>query len=310
MITLPTPHVVPGDPAASSIAPRATHEAFGLRWALPFPLASFAAARGDAPADVAVELVACLDKAPTSGRVRVDVQAGRFLVSSDRVVIEPVADASADSVGLTVMGTCAALVLHQRQRLPLHASGVLTPRGAVLFTGWSGAGKSTTLAALEQRGYPMICDDMAALHLDGDGRVRVSPGVVTYKLRDDSAGTLAISTHGRPRVAMDDAKVLLTSARAYRGEAPLVHGIYALGRGDDDAVVLEPCRGAERMSLLVNQTWLKLALPKLGLHTAHFARATTIANAVRMTVVRRPIDPALGVRALADRLEQDFSTHD
>jgi hypothetical protein len=41
----------------------------------------------------------------------------------------------------------------------LHASAVMTPRGALAFCGPSGAGKSTLAHELDRRGYPPLADD-------------------------------------------------------------------------------------------------------------------------------------------------------
>jgi hypothetical protein len=60
------------------------------------------------------------------------------------------------------------LVLQARGRELLHASAVLTPRGAVAFAGSSGAGKSTMAFALSQRGYPPLADDALLFDVVGD----------------------------------------------------------------------------------------------------------------------------------------------
>ena len=58
----------------------------------------------------------------------------------------------------------------------LHASTADTPADAIALCGKSKAGKSTTLAALLQKGCVMISDDMTILRLAKDGRVEVVAG--------------------------------------------------------------------------------------------------------------------------------------
>jgi hypothetical protein len=58
------------------------------------------------------------------------------------------------------------LVLHLQGREVLHASAVLSPRGAVAFCGDSGVGKSTLACALGRRGWPTLCDDTLAWHVE------------------------------------------------------------------------------------------------------------------------------------------------
>lgn len=56
--------------------------------------------------------------------------------------------------------------------LLLHASAVASPRGAILFAGASGAGKSTMAALLHRHtGWPVIADDVTHLRPVGSGWV-------------------------------------------------------------------------------------------------------------------------------------------
>ena len=57
----------------------------------------------------------------------------------------------------------------------LHASAVRVNGRAVLFCGSSGAGKSTLAAALAQRGYPLVTDDVCTLSIGEAGAPVVYP---------------------------------------------------------------------------------------------------------------------------------------
>ncbi|MBP7972786.1 MAG: hypothetical protein KAZ48_08285 [Candidatus Nanopelagicales bacterium] len=61
------------------------------------------------------------------------------------------------------------MLLTQRRRFTLHASLVTSPQGCtVAIAGDSGAGKSTTAAALVARGWTLACDDVAEIDLRGE----------------------------------------------------------------------------------------------------------------------------------------------
>jgi hypothetical protein len=63
-------------------------------------------------------------------------------------------------------GPVLGFLLRAWGRLALHASCVRIGDGTVLIAGASGAGKSTTAAALVERGHLAISDDLTALTLD------------------------------------------------------------------------------------------------------------------------------------------------
>lgn len=164
------------------------YSAFGLTWQLPFPCPEMGTPKPETAVDVQVSLGSVpevLPQAKDAGPFQqVTPQAvlfsfprvARFLVQNGaEIVIQPEPDAPETQLRLFLLGTAAALLLHQRGILPLHASGIRTPQGAVLFTGHSGFGKSTLLATFLERGYAMLTDDVAAISLDGNGRPHVAP---------------------------------------------------------------------------------------------------------------------------------------
>jgi len=89
-----------------------------------------------------------------------------------------------------------AALLRQRGMLVLHASGALSPRGVVLVGGASGAGKSTTTAALTQLGWPLQSDDVSALHTNAAGGVDVVPGATDVHLFEAATAALSLETRG------------------------------------------------------------------------------------------------------------------
>ena len=128
-----------------------------------------------------------------------------------------------------------AAALRQRGLLVLHANVALTPSGAVMVSGRSGAGKSTTLAALLQRGCAMIADDVAVLRLGATGSVEVLPGIALMHLWEDAAGRLGLNTKGLPPHPLRPRKAAVA--------APVVHALPLPLR----AMYLLECNGIERL---------------------------------------------------------------
>jgi hypothetical protein len=82
------------------------------------------------------------------------------------IVIEPYPGSDIESVRLFMLSNAMAAILHQQNKIPLHASGIVTEAGLVLFTGPSGIGKSTTVYGLMQHGYKLFTDDVCVLNYD------------------------------------------------------------------------------------------------------------------------------------------------
>ena len=94
----------------------------------------------------------------------------RFCVTDGGdIMIEPCGSSDHD-VSVFFTGTVLTALLQQRGLIPFHASAVATGAGTVLFAGQSGMGKSSLLAALIERGYAAMSDDVTAVKVGAAGR--------------------------------------------------------------------------------------------------------------------------------------------
>jgi hypothetical protein len=110
----------------------------------------------------------------------------RYLIRNGReIIVMPEDNASCDDVSTFTFGSALGTVLHQRGILAIHGSAVLTSKGAVIFTGNQGAGKSTMAAMLSKLGWPFLSDDICAVRMS-NGMPTIYPGLTNSKLKNDS----------------------------------------------------------------------------------------------------------------------------
>ena len=158
---------------------------------------------------------------------------GAFAVRDGRAVdVAPAHGADDDALRLTILGPILATVLHQRGRLVLHASAVAGPGGAVAVAAHSGTGKSTTVAALVQRGYKLLTDDLLALDLD-EATPLVLPGGAGTKLWDPSVRALGRDPDDLPTISGRSVKRALPGLPS--GAATPLRALYVLTAGDEAA---------------------------------------------------------------------------
>jgi len=92
--------------------------------------------------------------------------AGYFVRNGREVIIEPISEHMQDIL-LYFKSNCMAAILYQKNLLPFHVSGVISPDGGVwLFSAPSGTGKSTTALKLQERGYRLFTDDTALIYVE------------------------------------------------------------------------------------------------------------------------------------------------
>jgi hypothetical protein len=227
---------------------------------------------------------------------------GRYLVRGGReILIDPDPAATAHDVRVYLLGTCLGALLHQRGYLVLHASGVATEGGAVLFAGASGAGKSTLLAELLRRGHKMIVDDVCAVRCDAEGQAMVVPSYPRTRLWADAAARFAIDTTNLPRTrpSWDKFERQVPDQFSDR-EANLTHVFHLAEPCDGDEFSLQRLGPIDAFKTLVDNTYRGILLDGLDLRTNHFELASRAARSVEVIRVRRPAGGSHGVDELAN----------
>ena len=108
---------------------------------------------------------------------------GDFLVSPDGadVVCRPLPEWTPGAIEDAFLDQVLPLVFNLRGSDGFHASAVQIAGQAVAFSGPSGSGKSTLAAYFYSLGYPVLTDEYLLVE-DGDGMIRVRPGVPEVRL--------------------------------------------------------------------------------------------------------------------------------
>jgi len=210
---------------------------------------------------------------------------GRYYVRDGcEIRVEPEGD-EADVRAFLFSSTWGAL-LHQRGLLVLHASAVHTPAGAVAVAGKSGAGKSTTLARLLERGHILLADDKVAV-IQEDGRPMVVPGYPTVRLWRDARERMGAPADGLPRLRADLEKYLFR-ADEIRAEPSPLRALFCLDARSVSEVQVERMEGVEAFQAVYRSTYRNRLVAGFGMREAHFRRVSALAAVVPVFQVARP----------------------
>jgi hypothetical protein len=214
---------------------------------------------------------------------------GSFLArGGQEIIVDPRPEADDRVVRLCLLGPALALILHQRQRLLLHASAVAVGDKAIVFLGGQGWGKSTLAAALHVRGCKMLADDVTAIQMDSDCP-KVLPGFPQFKLWPDAVTALGDSPERLPLLHPDFAKrALRVTAGFPHGPLPLKQ-VYVLATGE--YLEIESLRPQEALLELIRHSYAARfgnhLLRATGIAT-HFKQCTGLVQNARLYRFRRP----------------------
>ncbi|MCB0047275.1 MAG: hypothetical protein KDD92_17755 [Caldilineaceae bacterium] len=188
----------------------------------------------------------------------------RFRVKDGEVAYASLGDLDDRAIRMFGAGLPAAAAWIQQGYFTLHASAVATPSGAVLFAGSSAVGKSAVAAALAQRGYPVLADEVAPLNLSASGPLTLvaSPDAPLLLWRDVmkelgmDAEKYTPLRPGLPRYVVDGLGIPNPAPSSYA-----VRSIYLLGTRNDPGILLTQIDGG-RSVLAVMENAFNRYLPQ------------------------------------------------
>ncbi len=155
-----------------------------------------------------------------------------------------------------LLGPVLGLLLRLRGVTCLHASAVAFGENAVAFVGSEGAGKSTTAAALAQRGHAILSDDVVAL-AERNGSFLVHPAYPYLCLWPESVESLYGSAEALPQFSANYEKRCLSLGKQelqFAEQALPLAAIYILGerRGNPAPLVEELTPQRSFLALVAN----------------------------------------------------------
>jgi hypothetical protein len=163
------------------------------------------------------------------------------------------------------LGPVMGYVLRRRGITALHASAFSLDDKAIVLAGAAGAGKSTSAAALALRGFPVLCEDIAAVE-ENHHRFSVQPGYPRVCLWPESVSMLTGDAQSLPLITPNWEKryLPLDGVNAAHDAQPRPLGvIYFLApRETHSAPRVEEVRSREVLLELVQNTYMNWLLDR------------------------------------------------
>ena len=229
----------------------------------------------------------------------------RYLISDGReIVIETEPAATDQEVRLFLLGSALGAALQQRGRLTLHASVVIADGRAVAFLGQSGRGKSSLAAALAQRGFPVLADDICALEMRPEGPL-VPAGPPHFRLWEDARQRLGLERGARHRLHPEEPKYLVPMAAARSREATPLGRCYQLDPETESGVEASftALRGREKLNTVLANTYRRAFFEGMGLGASYFQACSQLAQDIPIYQLRFERDLG-GLGRLAGRVAE------
>ncbi len=228
----------------------------------------------------------------------------RYYIShGNQIIIDRKENSLDDDIRIFLLGSCLGAILQQRKVLPMHASAIDYNGEAVLFTGISGAGKSSTANAFRLKGYKMLTDDVCPIIFQG-GNPFALPGYPQSKLWDDTLHRLEVEYENLKMIRNKINKRAIPITEQFVSTPLPVKALYILQPSTRDGVELFDVENVNKFRLIKNMTYRKYLLKDIGAINHHFMDATRLANLIPVKRIRR--SHAFCLDEVVDLIEKDL----
>jgi len=213
----------------------------------------------------------------------------RYLVQNGRLItIDIFQNADLSEVRLFLLGSAFGALIHQRGLLPFHGSSVKVDNSAIILSGLSGAGKSTIAAALNQKGFPLLSDDVSVISFTNDGEPIVYPGYPQMKLWSDSIIKLGHNPTQYSRIRQQLEKHSIPLTTCYWDKPLPLSRIFIINSSNLGELNVESVKGVEKFSLLKTHTYRFNFVVGQEMNSLHFKSFDQLSKKVEVYKLNRP----------------------
>jgi hypothetical protein len=215
---------------------------------------------------------------------------GRYLIENgETITIEMKPGATERETIVFLWASAVAVLLHQRGRIIVHGSSIMTGEHAVIFSGPSGSGKSTIASTFVTKFNSLIIsDDISAIAIDPAGVPVVLPGYPLMKLWRDSSDSLGLEWDDTRLIRSSVNKMIVNiNDRFVEHPVPLCQ-FYMLSYKNNGPAVINEVNGFKKMELLVGKIFRKNYLKGEESGTLDiFTEASKILPKIRICTLQR-----------------------
>ncbi|OPJ62717.1 hypothetical protein [Clostridium oryzae] len=212
-----------------------------------------------------------------------------YIKDIDCIEIEVFSEANEQSVKTFLLGSALGMLLIMRKSIAIHGGAVVINEKGIILTGDSGAGKSTLTAALREKGYDFLADDVSAIDKDENNNIVIMPGYPQQKLCSDAVDKFKYRNNSDIR-KIDEGrdKYAIRINDNFRKTAVRLKAIYELITDDVDSVKLVKVTGKNKLITIFKNIFRFGLIDYIGMDPLYFRKCLQLAKNIETYRIIRP----------------------
>lgn len=211
-----------------------------------------------------------------------------YITNGEFIVVESCEDADKAQIKAFLLGSAFGFLLIQRNKLAIHGGTILIDGKAIIFTGDTGAGKSTMTAAFRERGYLFMADDVSVVGQAEDGTHIIYPGYPQQKLCKDAVKNMGYSPEDFIMIDDDREKYIIPAKESFIDTPTAIGAIIELSVGEGEEVEISEVLGSEKLISLMRNIYRIEVTNFSGLSREYFKKCLEVAKNIPIYKIKRP----------------------
>jgi hypothetical protein len=215
-------------------------------------------------------------------------ETGRFYVQNgNKIIFQRFLENDDKSIRVFLLSTVLAALFIQRGLFPLHAGSVNINGKGVLFSGISGAGKSSMVTGYYKNGFSILNDDVSLIS-EIDNKLMVIPGFPRIKLWVDTLKAFNEEPENFQKIRESIEKRNVPIHHVFHSEPIPVSEIYILAVRNSPGIEKIEITGIEKFNVLRRHTFRYQFVEGLEMAKEHFQTLSRLASDVKVYRLFRP----------------------
>lgn len=212
-----------------------------------------------------------------------------YIKDANSIQVEAFPEADKQKVKTFLLGSAFGMLLIRRKSIAIHGGAVQINEKGIIVTGDSGAGKSTLTAALREKGYDFLADDVSVIGEDENNNLMIMPGYPQQKLCSDAVEKFNYcNSSSIKKVDEDRDKYAIAIENNFRKTAAKLKAIYELSVADVDKVEVRKVTGTEKLNVIFNNIFRFGLVNYTGMDTVYFKKCVQLAKNIEIYKIKRP----------------------
>ena len=188
-----------------------------------------------------------------------------------------------------LLGSAFGCLLIQRDTLVIHGGIILINGMGVIITGHMGAGKSTLISGLIDKGYPFLADDVSVLSVYDD-KIIGSPAYPQRKLCRDAALKFGFDLKKLIKIDGDRDKYAIREMNKFIRNSQEIKYIFEIAIRDDDKTNVDiiSVKGSEKIKRIVMNIYRSGIAQTVGIKKQYLKNMISFASQIKYYEILRP----------------------